>query len=56
MRKNKKKTVEPRVQASVWLPVALVKRLKMAAIQRETTSTAVVTEALETFLSSRSAA
>ncbi|HLB65104.1 MAG TPA: hypothetical protein VJJ46_09690 [Anaerolineales bacterium] len=57
----KKKTTgavdkERRVQASVWLPALLVKRLKIAAAERGTTATALVNEALESFLSNRSAA
>jgi len=47
---------ERRVQASVWLPALLVKRLKIAAAERGTTATALVNEALESFLSNRSAA
>jgi len=59
--RTKKKTTrtvdkERRVQASVWLPALLVKRLKIAAAERGTTATALVNEALESFLSNRSAA
>lgn len=54
--KIKRESGEPRVQASVWLRLALVKRLKMLAVQRRTTLTAVVSEACEAYLSSRRSA
>jgi len=53
--KSKKKT-EPRVQASMWLPRDLMKRLKLAAVDQGITMTAIARQALEEFLSSRRAA